>query len=112
MQNQLALDFPSPLPKGEVRAATEHGIAFLPWSPLGGIGQADATSARDAVTAIARDRGVSPQQIVLAWLLHLGPTVIPIPGSRRPETIQDSAQAAGLALSGDEVEAITDAAAG
>ena len=112
VQNQLALDFPSPLPKGEVRAATEHGIAFLPWSPLGGIGQADATSARDAVTAIARDRGVSPQQIVLAWLLHLGPTVIPIPGSRRPETIQDSAQAAGLALSGDEVEAITGAAAG
>ena len=64
------------------------------------------------MTAIARDRGVSPQQIVLAWLLHLGPTVIPIPGSRRPETIQDSAQAAGLALSGDEVEAITGAAAG
>ena len=80
VQNQLALDFPSPLAKGEVRAATEHGIAFLPWSPLGGIGKADETSARDAVTAIARDRGVSPQQVVLAWLLHLGPTVIPIPG--------------------------------
>jgi aryl-alcohol dehydrogenase-like predicted oxidoreductase len=112
VQNQLALDFPSPLAKGEVRAATEHGIAFLPWSPLGGIGKADQTSARDAVTAIARDRGVSPQQVVLAWLLHLGPTVIPIPGSRRPETIQDSAQAAGLALADDEVEAITRAATG
>jgi aryl-alcohol dehydrogenase-like predicted oxidoreductase len=112
VQNQLALDFPSPLAKGEVRAATEHGIAFLPWSPLGGIGKADQTSARGAVTAIGRDRGVSPQQVVLAWLLHLGPTVIPIPGSRRPETIQDSAQAAGLALADDDVEAITRAATG
>jgi aryl-alcohol dehydrogenase-like predicted oxidoreductase len=112
VQNQLALDFPSPLERGEVRAATEHGIAFLPWSPLGGIGKAGAASARDTVTAIARDRGVSPQQVVLAWLLHLGPTVIPIPGSRRPETIQDSAQAPGLALADDEVEAITRAATG
>jgi aryl-alcohol dehydrogenase-like predicted oxidoreductase len=112
VQNQLALDFPSPLEKGEVRAATEHGLAFLPWSPLGGIGKAGETSARDAVTAIARDRGVSPQQVVLAWLLHLGPTVIPIPGSRRPETIRDSAQAPGLALTEDEVGAITRAATG
>src|SRR3954468_19138444 len=110
VQNQLALDFPSPLEKGEVRAATEHGLAFLPWSPLGGIGKAGETSAREAVTTIAGHRGVSPQQVVLAWLLHLGPTVIPIPGSRRPETIRDSAGAAELALTDDEVEAITRAA--
>src|SRR4051794_9376135 len=112
VQNQLALDFPSPLEKGEVRAATDHGLAFLPWSPLGGIGKAGETSAREAVTGIADDRGVSPQQVVLAWLLHLGPTLIPIPGSRRPETIRDSARAPGLALADDEVAAITPAATG
>src|SRR3954467_12253448 len=39
-ENQPALNFPSPLAKGEVQAATERGIAFLPWSPLGGIGNA------------------------------------------------------------------------
>lgn len=110
IQNQLALDFPSPLERGEVEAATEHRLAFLPWSPLGGIGNADQTSARAAVTATAREHGVSPQRVVLAWLLHLGPTVIPIPGSRRPETIEDSAQAATLALGDDEVVAITRAA--
>jgi diketogulonate reductase-like aldo/keto reductase len=37
---------------------------------------------------------------VLAWLLVLGPTVIPIPGSSRPETIADSARAVELELAG------------
>ena len=53
---------------------------------------------------------MSPQQVVLAWLLALGPTVIPIPGSSRPETIADSARAAELELSGDELRAISAAA--
>jgi aryl-alcohol dehydrogenase-like predicted oxidoreductase len=108
VQNQLALNFTSPLTKGEVQAATDRGIAFLPWSPLGGMGKADETSAGVAeVREIAAAHGVSPQQVVLAWLLHLGPTVIPIPGARRPETIIDSAAAARLELADDEVNAIT-----
>src|SRR5215217_8974186 len=44
VQNQLALDFTSPIAKGEVRYAGEHGLAFLPWSPLGGIGKAGGTA--------------------------------------------------------------------
>jgi aryl-alcohol dehydrogenase-like predicted oxidoreductase len=108
VQNQLALNFTSPLAKGELQAATDRGIAFLPWSPLGGIGRADETSAGvREVQEIASSHGVSPQQVVLAWELHLGPTVIPIPGARRPETITDSAAAARLALADDEVESIT-----
>jgi aryl-alcohol dehydrogenase-like predicted oxidoreductase len=107
VQNQLALDFTSPVTKGEVALCTERGIAFLPWSPLGGIGKAGGAEAHDAVTAAAEAHGVSPQQVVLAWLLALGPTVIPIPGSSRPETIGDSARAAELELSADEVNAIS-----
>lgn len=107
VQNQLALDFTSPIRKGEVAAATERGIAFLPWSPLGGIGNAGGAGDVSPVGRAAADRGVSPQQVVLAWLLALGPTVIPIPGSSRPETIADSARAAELELSADEVEAIS-----
>ena len=107
VQNQLALDFTSPVSKGEVELCTERGLAFLPWSPLGGIGKAGGAEGHDAVTAAAEAHGVSPQQVVLAWLLALGPTVIPIPGSSRPETITDSAHAAELALSGDEVRAIS-----
>jgi aryl-alcohol dehydrogenase-like predicted oxidoreductase len=107
VQNQLALNFTSPVTKGEVALCTERGIAFLPWSPLGGIGKADGAESHEAVTAAAEAHGVSPQQVVLAWLLSLGPTVIPIPGSSRPETIGDSARAAELELTDDEVRAIS-----
>ena len=44
-----------------------------------------------------------PQQVALAWQLAKAPVVIPIPGSSRPETILDSAAAAGLRLSADEL---------
>jgi aryl-alcohol dehydrogenase-like predicted oxidoreductase len=110
VQNQLALDFTSPLRKGEVAAASELGIAFLPWSPLGGIGNAGDNAGVAAVKRAAVDHGVSPQQVVLAWLLALGPTVIPIPGSSRPETIADSARAAELTLADAELTAISEAA--
>ena len=106
LQNQLALDYTAPLAKGEVAAAEERGIAFLPWSPLGGIGNADETGDVSPIVRAAERHGVSPQQVVLAWLLALSPRVIPIPGSSRPETIADSARAVELELSGDERRAI------
>ena len=59
------------------------------------------------VADAAEAHGVSPQQVVLAWLLALSPSVIPIPGSSRPETIADSARAAELTLSHDEVERVS-----
>jgi aryl-alcohol dehydrogenase-like predicted oxidoreductase len=110
IQNQLSLEFTSPLAKGEVQAATGRGIAFLPWSPLGGIGNAESPGGVNPVKQAAERHGVSPQQVALAWLLSLGPTVIPIPGASRPETITDSLAAARLELSADELEAIGKAA--
>lgn len=88
----------------ELRYCADHGIAFLPWSPLGGTGgAARAVGDRFAVFGeVARAHDVSPQQVVLAWELGLGDTVIPIPGARRAESIIDSARAADLELSGDE----------
>jgi aryl-alcohol dehydrogenase-like predicted oxidoreductase len=106
VQNQLALNFTGPIERGEVAFCDERGIAFLPWSPLGGIGRAEGTARNTAVAGAAEAHGVSPQQVVLAWLLGLSETVIPIPGSSRPETIQDSARAAELELSDDERQAI------
>ena len=111
VQNQLALDFTSPLAKGEVEACTRaRASRSCP-------GRRSAASARRAApptsTRCARRptaHGVSPQQVALAWLLSLGPTVIPIPGSSRPETITDSARAAELELSREELDAITEAA--
>jgi aryl-alcohol dehydrogenase-like predicted oxidoreductase len=62
------------------------------------------------VQAAADAHGVSPQQVALAWLLSLSPTMIPIPGASRPETIIDSLRAAELALSADELQAISTSA--
>jgi aryl-alcohol dehydrogenase-like predicted oxidoreductase len=107
VQNQLSLEYPSPIAKGEVELCERHGIAFLPWSPLGGISKApDASGAHDPVRTAADAHGVSPQQVALAWLLALSPVVIPIPGASRPESIGDSAKAADLELSHEELQAI------
>jgi aryl-alcohol dehydrogenase-like predicted oxidoreductase len=106
VQNQLSLEFRSPIDKGEVAECERRGIAFLPWSPLGGIGRADSTGEHDPVRAAADAHGVSPQQVALAWLLSLSDTVIPIPGASRPESILDSVKAVELELSDAELEAI------
>jgi aryl-alcohol dehydrogenase-like predicted oxidoreductase len=107
VQNQLSLEFTSPLEKGELELCERHGIAFLPWSPLGGIAKAgEAAGRHDPVADAARAHGVSPQQVALAWLLALSPVMIPIPGASRPESIQDSVKAAGLELTADERRAI------
>lgn len=105
VQNQYSPAFTSSEP--ELRLCAELGIAFLPWSPLGGIARAADLGSRFAPFAeIARARGVSPQQVCLAWLLAKDPVVIPIPGSSRPETIRDSAAATGLALDADELSGL------
>jgi aryl-alcohol dehydrogenase-like predicted oxidoreductase len=107
VQNQLSLEFTSPLENGEVELCTKLGIAFLPWSPLGGISKAgEAAGAHDPVREAAEAHGVSPQQVALAWLLSLSPVMIPIPGASRPESITDSVRAVELELSQDELQAI------
>jgi len=107
VQNQLSLEYRSPIAKGEVAECERRGIAFLPWSPLGGIaGAADAAGQHGAVRAAAEAHGVSPQQVALAWLLSLSPGVVPIPGASRPESILDCIAAVELELTDDELEAI------
>jgi aryl-alcohol dehydrogenase-like predicted oxidoreductase len=102
VQNQFSPAFRSSEP--ELRYAAELGLAFLPWSPLGGIGRAGRLGARHAAfQEVADAHGVSPQQVTLAWMLAKAPVVIPIPGASRPESITDSAQAADLVLSADEL---------
>jgi aryl-alcohol dehydrogenase-like predicted oxidoreductase len=83
--------------------ADEMGIAFLPWSPLGGISSAGELGERfEAFRDVADARGVSPQVVALAWELAKSPHVIPIPGSSRPETIRDSATAVDVILTDEE----------
>lgn len=102
VQNELSPAFRSSEP--EVDVCEELGLAFLPWSPLGGMSAVDKLGERfTAFADVAGARDATPQQVCLAWLLAKAPNVIPIPGSSRPETIIASAAAADLQLSADEL---------
>jgi aryl-alcohol dehydrogenase-like predicted oxidoreductase len=102
VQNQFSPAFRSSEP--ELVVADELGIAFLPWSPLGGISSASSLGDRFApFQAVANERGLTPQVVALAWHLSKSPHVIPIPGASRPESIRNSVQAAEITLSGEEL---------
>jgi aryl-alcohol dehydrogenase-like predicted oxidoreductase len=102
VQNEFSPRFRSSQP--ELELCTKEGIAFLPWSPLGGVGSAGDLGARHAAFAeVAREHGVSPQRVCIAWILAKSPVTLPIPGASRPESIEDSAAATHLTLTDDEV---------
>ena len=102
MQNQFSPAFRSSEP--ELRLCDELGIAFLPWSPLGGIkNAADLGAAYRPFAEVADEVDATPQQVTLAWMLAKSPVVIPIPGSSRPETIRASAEAVDLRLTPEQV---------
>ncbi|MCZ4125162.1 aldo/keto reductase [Streptomyces sp. H39-S7] len=102
VQNQFSPAFRSS--EAELELCDELRIAFLPWSPLGGIGKAGGLGTRFAPFAeIGSAHGVSPQQVCLAWMLAKSPVVVPIPGSSRPASIQDSAAAITLELTAEEI---------
>ncbi len=108
VQNEFSPRFLSS--RGELELCGRHGVAFLPWSPLGGAREAAEVGSRfDVFARIGADRDVSPQRVVLAWHLALGDHVIPIPGARRAASIVDSAGAADLDLTADELAAIASA---
>ncbi|KAB2850362.1 MAG: methyltransferase domain-containing protein, partial [Sphingopyxis terrae] len=115
----------------------EFGIGFVPYSPLGRGFLAGAVRSRDelpehdwrrndpryseenlpanlrivdAIGAVADRHGVSKAQVALAWLLAQGDDIVPIPGTKRRATMEDSMAAADLTLSADDIAAI-DAAA-
>lgn len=107
VQNQFSPAFRSSL--GELAHCAALGIAFLPWSPLGGIRNAgDVGQRHSAFQDVADARGVSPQQVALAWELSLAPVVIPIPGASRPASVQDSVRAVELALTDAEIAELTE----
>jgi aryl-alcohol dehydrogenase-like predicted oxidoreductase len=125
VQSELSLWTRDPLAEVLPHCAA-HGIAFLPFSPLGrgflagrfasfddlpaddfrrGLPrfQQDALRANlaiaERVRAVAERAGISPAQAALAWVLAQGRSVVPIPGTKTPRYLADNAGAAGVTLS-------------
>ncbi|MET8336822.1 aldo/keto reductase [Streptosporangium canum] len=102
VQNEYSPRFRTSEP--EIDVCEELGVAFLPWSPLGGMGAASSLGGEHAAFGrVAAEHGVSPQRVCLAWELARSPVMIPIPGASRHESVLDSVAAADLTLTEEEL---------
>ena len=63
----------------------------------------------DALGAIAADAEATPAQIALAWLLTRGPSIVPIPGTKRADRLEENSAAAALDLTVEQLARIQDA---
>ena len=115
----------------------ELGIGFVPYSPLGrgfltgrwrsieDMPENDTRSARfprfaeenfkknlelaDRVREVAESKGITPGQLALAWLLAQGDDIVPIPGTKRREYLEENAAGAGVKLTEDDLASIEEA---
>jgi aryl-alcohol dehydrogenase-like predicted oxidoreductase len=83
----------------------EYGIAFLPWSPLGGGGNFKRLASGEigSFATMAEQKGVSAYALAIAWHLAQFPTSIPIPGASKASSILDSLSGTEIVLSDDEI---------
>lgn len=87
--------------------AESGGIAFIPWFPL-----ATGELAREGgpLDDIAKRLNAKPAQIALAWLLRRSPAILPIPGTSSVAHLEDNMAAAGLELSDEDFETLSNLA--
>jgi aryl-alcohol dehydrogenase-like predicted oxidoreductase len=91
---------------GVLAHCQREGIAFLAYAPVGGHGSQRRTAEDPTLNGVARRHGVSPFQVALAWLLAKSPVMLPIPGASRVASAVDSAGAAHLKLTADDLAAL------
>ena len=90
-------------PERVLDMCTERGIAFMPFFPLG-VGE--HAKPGTAVAAAAQRHSATPAQIALAWLLARSPIMLPIPGTSRPEHLEENWASRSIHLTPDEVQSI------
>ncbi|WP_026554420.1 aldo/keto reductase [Arthrobacter sp. 35W] len=99
----------SPLGKGFLTGTVDMGTRFADGDVRGTIPRFTAENRAanqalvDHVAKLAAAKGATPGQIALAWLLAQQPWIVPIPGTRRRERLEENAGSATVALSADEV---------
>lgn len=86
-----------------IDTCAQQGIGFIPWAPLSTGAVARPGGPLDQ---IARRHAALPTQIVVAWLLHRSPTMLPIPGTSSITHLEENVAGAAITLSQDEFDAI------
>jgi aryl-alcohol dehydrogenase-like predicted oxidoreductase len=109
VQNRLNPFFREAVADGVVEYCGRHGIGFLGYSPTGGGRLNRKLPEHPVLRAMSAELGFSPHELVLAWVLAQGPTVIAIPSARTVEHAVDSARAADIVLSAEDLRRITEA---
>ena len=106
VQNQYNPWNRQPESDGVLEYCETEGLTFFPWSPLGGSRRVSKLEDIPVIAQLAKEKGVSVYQIVLAWLLAKSPCIVPIPGASKLSSIDDSIQASEVKLSEAEVRKI------
>ena len=91
---------------GVIALCEAEKITYLAYSPVGGARGKHRLAADPALRRIAARHEVSPYQVALAWLLARSPSIVPIPGASRIPSAIDSAAAASLTLTPDDLAAL------
>ncbi len=84
----------------------KYGIAFLPWSPLGGVNSHSEIANQSVFEELATKYASTPHALALAWEMKSSISVLPIPGATRAESILDCASAVELEISEQDFEHI------
>ncbi|MEM9598304.1 MAG: aldo/keto reductase, partial [Acidobacteriota bacterium] len=103
VQNGCSYFDTAPLRSGLLERCAELGIPFLAHSPLGGHRKAERVGRDKALAAVAERHGATAHQVALAWLLSLGPGILPLCGATRASSVTASAAAASLSLGVDDL---------
>jgi pyridoxine 4-dehydrogenase len=83
-----------------------QGIAFIPWFPLG---SGKLSRPGGPIDEVAGQLGATVSQVCLAWLLKRSPVMVPIPGTSSVGHLEENCAAAGLTLTDDQYQTLTDA---
>ena len=85
----------------------QQGIGFIPWFPLA---TGELAKPGGPLDTLAHELDASPSQLALAWLLKRSPVMLPIPGTSTVAHLEDNLAAAGIELSDEQFEQLTQSA--
>jgi aryl-alcohol dehydrogenase-like predicted oxidoreductase len=104
VQNHYSFHSRNPEEDGVLDKCRELGLAFLPYSPFGGMDEAKQLGQTGVLAEVAKQLNSSPQQTVLAWLLRKYDGIIPIPGMSRIESMEDNIKAQDIVVTDAQFE--------
>lgn len=111
VQNKYNPWYRKPEKSGVLEYCERENISLIAYSPLGGADRAKTLNEYEGIAELARQKNISPQRLVLAWLLHKSPAIVPIPGATRKASMKDSVQAVNVELSENEIQQINNVTA-